>query len=173
MGVSAYCSACWSQKRLKSGIDPFQGALLQFFEGTESSYTLAKTREQDPPKLLWEQDPPLVKFPKTRLWPHFSKCNLCKTFTNQHGIISALKKRSCSEFFKIGLGFENWPILRGLMDRFRPDNFDRTPCISYTATIIDSGTVRLPCFAFWSVQPKPLKLASMLIHHFKALIWGY
>lgn len=64
------------QKTFKSGIDPFQGALLQFFEGTESSHTLAKTKEQDPqkllweqdpPKLLWEQDPPLVKFPKTRL----------------------------------------------------------------------------------------------------------
>ena len=63
-----------SQKTLKSGIDPFQEALLQFFEGTEGK--LAKTREQDhpkllweqdPPKLLWEQDPPLVKFPKTKL----------------------------------------------------------------------------------------------------------
>ena len=32
-----------------------------------------------------------------------------------------------------------------------------------TATNISSGTVQLPCFAFWSVQPKPLKLASMLI----------
>ena len=45
--------------------------------------------------------------------------------------------------------------------------------ITNTATVIDSGTVRLPCFAFWSVQHKPVKLASMLIHHFKALIWGY
>ena len=28
-------------------------------------------------------------------------------------------------------------------------------------------------FAFWSVQPKPLKLGSMLIPHFKALTCGY
>ena len=42
-----------------------------------------------------------------------------------------------------------------------------------TATKDHSGTVGFPCFAFWSVQPKPLKVGSMLIPHFKALICGY
>ena len=42
-----------------------------------------------------------------------------------------------------------------------------------TATKGHSGTGGFPCFAFWSVQPKPLKLGSMLIPHFKALICGY
>ena len=40
-------------------------------------------------------------------------------------------------------------------------------------TKVHSGTGGFPCFAFWSVQPKPLKLGSMLIPHFKALICGY
>ena len=43
----------------------------------------------------------------------------------------------------------------------------------HTATKVHSGTVGFPCFAFWSVQPKPHKLASRLIPHFKALIWDY
>ena len=51
--------------------------------------------------------------------------------------------------------------------------FDHNFRFVHTATNINSGTGRLPCFAFWSVQPKPLKLGSMLIPHFKALICGY
>ena len=47
------------------------------------------------------------------------------------------------------------------------------PLVLRTATKVHSGTSGSPCFAFWSVQPKPLKLGSMLIPHFKALICGY
>ena len=64
------------------------------------------------------------------------------------------------------------PWIKGIYNRLA-----QTYCFSieqgYTATNISSGTVRLPCFAFWSVQPKPLKLASMLIPHIKALTCGY
>ena len=44
-------------------------------------------------------------------------------------------------------------------------------CRVCAATKGQSGTGGFPCFAFWSVQPKPHKLGSRL--HFKALICGY
>ena len=84
-------------------------------------------------------------------------------------------------FVSLGLLIQFWP-LGPILDLLgpispnvpgEPQLFSGLPDYLGTATKVDSGTVRLPCFAFWSVQPKPLKLGSMLVSHFKALICGY
>ena len=77
---------------------------------------------------------------------------------------------SYTEHVKITL--KNSDNLRMSASVYPPES-SQDPVKGTPATKAHSGTVGFPCFAFWSVQPKPLKVGSMLIPHFKALICGY